>query len=688
MTSTITQTVHNLGTAGIGTALGTLTQWFDEQTVDTLNDVGHGALKLQLDDSQLSLCTAGRIIRKTVDTTPAFQWVVDHIVSHSLDASEEFGEVADISGDGVAQILARAAVQPTRGYGSSPWGPQRTFSFASREFSPDGSWGTATVIGLQREDSTYYDGLPAGWPDPNAAWICPSSGDDTEAPIGNWYVIGDFTTAADSLHVIFAGADNRCDLYIDGFRLSRFGTSDQVGFNQAHRFPVFLTAGDHRIAARVSNLEFDNDTDPGTGEGATLSGNPTAFICSCYPVDSAGRLGALAIHTDDEWSVLEYPDDPPGMPVTQITGILLDEAQTDGLIPAVTWDFTDTDFSDSTTADVLETVTLNVGDDLLSVLRGFSAAYCDWTVAPDSLLLSLYPLGGLGTTTAVTYAPGTNLTSLVHDQVYVGTDALLVSWAGGQFRYPSSGGTVLSRFDAGDASTLSEATSLGSAELSRLGGTRTAYAASIEPAGTSDQPYTGVVVGDTVNIPNQAGTSVAQRVVQIIGTTDDEGNPVWSPTFRDVLLDVEARLALNARRMTGAPLGGNSTVASPAGTPPAFGSKIQTSELTFSVPDPITAGTSLKTDGVTSSGNLFQVLAIMNSPNTSGTLTFEYQVNGTDVLNGTGAMGSGVAMKNFYVDMGSSVFSEWLEGSKTRIDMEVTALGTGGRGLVVKGVVL
>lgn len=667
----------------------TLTQWHDDQTTDTLNDAGHGLLQLQNDDSQLASCPRGSVLQRSVDSTPAFSFIVDHTVRRSLAVNEEADQYTVLEGDGLAQVLNRAVVKPTRGYDEFPWATTRTFSFASPEYTPVGWSNAVNIVSAQKNTSAYYTGLPTGWMNPNASWIGASGTNDSGANEGSIYLIGDHTFVAGDI-VAFAAADNRCDLYGDGFGLTTFGT--EVGFNETHRTPILhVSAGQFRFGAKVVNYRDGATVDPPPGRGDFLSGDPLAFLFSAYPVDGRGRLGALGIQSDTEWSILEYPDTPPGWTVGGVMDLLLTEAQADGLLTGLTWDFDATNDSNGNPWTTYETITLNVGDDYLTVLRSFAGAYCDWAFAPDSLNLSMYRLGERGSVIDIGFVAGTNLTSLTHDAIDVGTDALLVSWNGPQFLYPSSGGSRIARFDAGNAKTRDEAETLAAQQLALLGGVRIEFQADIEPVGLEDQPYTGFTVGDIVGIPDETGAASSQRVTQIVGTTDPEGNPVWSPSFSDVLLDVNARLANNVRRMASGTLGGYSTVASPQGPLPVFGSKIESSELSFSVPDnagTVTTGVSTKTDAVSASGNLFGVLAILNTAATAGATTFTYLLDGADVLGGTGSIAAGVSMQFFPVDLGASQFTAWLEGNKSRLSANVTAAGTGAQGLVLKGQVL
>lgn len=661
----------------------TLTQWFDEMTVDTLNDVGSIGCKLQNDDTQLlTYCSRGAVLQKCLDGTPVFAGFIDRTVRHTLAQGEEVDQFTELSGSGLASVLARAVVQPLFGYDQPLWSEARAFGSGNLEYD-DSSWGFATaIVDRQDAESEFYTGLPSGWCDPAASWIGPSGTDDTGAYIGNWWTHGDFTLAAGTAVVFFLAADNRARVSLNGLDIVEFGTD--LAFTETHRVTLYLPAGDYRIEAKVSNF-LDGGFDPGPGRGDFTDGDPTSFLCAAFEIDQQGRLGDLIIRSDTSWKILEYPASPPGRTIGDITDQLLTEAQTASADPDVanlTWDFGVVNDTDSNPFDTQESVTLLVGDGLLSVLRSFGGVYCDWAFAADAPNLSMWRLGERGSLKDVEYQAGVNLTTLTHDSVLVGTDALLVTWSGGQFLYPATGGTKFAAFNAGTARTRGEAETIAAQQLTLLGGTRAAFTVDIEPVGLDDQPYTGVTVGDVATIPDEYDVPSSQRLVQIVGKTDPEGNPDWSPSFRDVRLDVQARIALNLNRMVNGTLGGNSVAASPGGTPPPFGSKISTSEVTFSSPDPVVVGEATKHKVPSESGNLYAVAITAKTAGSTDT-DLEFLVDGNDVLGGNGTLPATEQFVLIPVDYASRS-TVWVEGNKSRLTVNITAVGTDVAGLLIE----
>lgn len=666
-----------LGTAGTAVTTPTTFEWDDPQH-------SGGSFKLAVQNDLVpGALTVDKAIVATLAGTAAFTVVVEDSEAVELAPGEDGAKVTTYTGRMLRTILDRGRVFPTLGYDRLPFADSRTFSFASLEYTPTG-WGTATVLNLQSESSTYYDGLPTGWPDPNAAWVCPSVDTDSTGHEGHWYLIGDFTLAADATLVFFMAADNKASVFLDGLALTQFGTD--LGFNETHRATVFASAGNHRIGVKVSNF-LDGGADPPFGMGSALSGDPTAFLLSCYTVDGTGQLGPLVIHTDALWSILEYPSSPPGMTAMQAFGIMVAENQADGLLPDLVLDPSDTLDSNGNDWDTFEFITVDVGRSLFDVAVEWAVTYWDWDIpGPTDQTFYAWRWQERGTASGVSYTATTNPETSTLDRqrrlkAAAIADALIVRWAGGQLREPTSGGDKLGFIKLGRAASTDEARRVAAQWLAVYGIVQTMLACDVCPTGTGDVPYLDLIHGDTVT----TGSDL-ERAVRFAGELTDNGAEI-SVFTKDLILAVEDRLDLAIRRMNDGTLGGTAP-ASPALEPPVFASKIQSSELTFSVPDPLATGMSMKTDAVSSSGNLFQVLAILNAASSSGTTDFEYLVGGVDVLNGAGSLGVGVDMATFYVDLGSSQFTQWLQGGVSRIDLNVTAVGTDAAGLVVKGVVL
>lgn len=665
----------------------TLTAITELELVARGNDDPDGNLiTLQNDHSQLSAIANGRVVMLEESGEITCSFVIeedhdDHIVPPSQGGAGR--QRTTKKGRPLVSILDRIRVRPTLGFGRKPWSRSRPFGFAARGYDPSW-WDFATEIVRQGDPSTFYTPYPAAWIDPDASWIGPSSGDDTEAHLGHWYVIGDFTVVDTTDIILFFAADNKATVYFDGFEISSL-TTDQ-GFGKGDRITIKgVTPGVHRIAAKVTNMP-DSGEEPGLGLGDLEVGNPTAFLCSCFAINESGRIGGRFIHTDDAWRILEFPDTAPGMTITQIERILLTEAQDDGLAPGVTWDFTDDEFSDGSTAPILESVVVNVGDSNLACLKTWAQTYCDFSMPPDEQLLSMYPFQGAGEASGVTYSPAEgNLVSLGFDAVDVGTDCLIIAWAGGApIRYPASGGTRMG-FLSTNAQTMSEVEAIGEQVLDRDQPEQVTLA--IIPVDDDDTPGLGVKIFDTCTVPARPSGTSTERLMEFRKKLTKRGIET-AIALRDVHLSDLDRLDLVLQRMLPGAAGGTAP-ASIADPPPPFGSKINTNEVTFSVPDPVVTGEATKDKVARASGNLYEV-AITAKTGGSTDTEFEFLVDGVDVLNGAGvlpAYDAGPPEIGKFTTIAVDVAGEhtaWVEGNTSRLTINITTVGTDVAGLLIE----
>lgn len=642
-------------------------------------DPGRATIVVQDDDPNIADLTTDKAVVVSLNGTEAFTVIVDSLDDDEVAPDEEAGEQTTAECRMLRSILDRARVKPVNGYQRSPYADARTFSCGSLEYDAS-AWGNVSIIvAAQADDSVFYVGLPTGWCDPTAAWVGPSVGDATQGYVGHWWTIGDFTLAADTDLVFFMAADNRASVYFDGFALSEIGTF--LGFNETHRATVRASAGTHRIMAKVSNY-VDGGMDPPYGLGALLVGNPTAFICSCFQVDPKGELGPLVIHTDAAWQIMEYPTSPPGMTVTQVAGIILDENQAEGLVPDVVLDPTDTLDSNGNALDIYEFITLDVGRSLLDVLVEWSAVYCDFDMpGPTDQTLFMWRWHERGTASGVTFDVDddpavASLGKLHRTDLAVVADALIVRWAGGQIRVPDTGGTKLGFLKLGKAASVEEGTRIATQFVAMFGVEQTMWSGDVAPTGIGDIPYLDFTLGDTVTVGGHL-----ERAVELSGVLTEDG-VFPKVAVRDLILDAQDRLALTVRRMADGTLGGDAAPASPAASPPPFGANPTGDERTFSAPDPIAVGEATKDKVMSFSGNLYAV-AITLKTGGSGSTDLEFLVDGNDVLGGTGTIAAAETFALIPVDY-AGIHTVWVDGNKSKLTVNVTVVGGGATGLLVE----
>lgn len=88
--------------------------------------------------------------------------------------------------------------------------------------------------------------------------------------------------------------------------------------------------------------------------------------------------------------------------------------------------------------------------------------------------------------------------------------------------------------------------------------------AGIAPIGTVDTPYLDYQVGDVVTVPDSAGAPTSERVRAITVTEDaDTGIAVFTPTFKDFILERAEQIQVAIKKMSNGSLAGSSQVAQP-----------------------------------------------------------------------------------------------------------------------------
>ena len=402
----------------------TLASSYDERWIDQLNDAGSGSIVLDNDDEDLGDFGEGDMIRFDVHGQPAMMILAREFNQTTVAGDEEYGEATTISGPGHMAVLDEAVVYPSRGVEVLPVENDRCFNWAAVPYD-DSDWITATSHGAYGDNVVdWLDGETGGywpfdWPDGGADYIGPNISPIGDAPQGDCYYRKVFTAPGGRV-IIYAGADNVGDLWIDGQKVRELGSIDgaESGFAQVDYFVMELSAGDHTLAAHVWNAP--DDGDPGN--------NPTMLILSMFEADITGQPTSTVpiINTDNTWLICEYPPYPPGMTPGEVMIVALEEAQARGSLTAVTPMFTRDVDSDGVPWPETTDIATKVGTDYLTFFaKEMGESYIDLWMAPSGFELYAWVADGRGSTVSVTLHEPTdagdpltgNLTALTHRKV-------------------------------------------------------------------------------------------------------------------------------------------------------------------------------------------------------------------------------------------------------------------------------
>lgn len=620
-----------------------------------LNEEGDGGVLVPHGET-ITPDPVGKAIVIAFDGDVAATIIIEGRRDVEVDPGEESRMVTEYYGRGIGSLLDRYRCRPTFGPERQPWALTRTFSFASPEYDAS-SWGTATEYGTLLDSTDFWDGKPAGFPSFTTERIGPSEGDDNSAPEGYWWWLEDFTLDEDSTLAFFTASDNSQDVYFGGFQLGRVASDgiDTKSFTQATRYDFFSSAGTRRVAGKVVNIPFGGG-DPGYGEGSEVAGNPSFTIGAIYKVGADGRLGELVWESSSTTKLLSYPDDPPGLTDAEVVDILVAEAIADGVDPEFT-------VVTNGSWDPVENITLDVGQSLLEHLRDRAdGSWLDWSVSPIDTELQLWPSGGRGGASGVTYSTANaDLIRLQATMLDVDVSGLWVAYVGGWTFVGTAEKPASLRTRA---ATIGEAKALAQAILDRDPQPEQ-VTVDVKPS-TGKIPGVDVLDGDTVT----CGSFTTEKLIgwSMAWSADSTEEPKFDLTLKDRIRGDEERLALMVARAAPGQLGGTAP-ASPAQDPPEFNTDINPSELTFQYD----AGAPVLSPEkrASQSGNLYAV-AVTSTPAGSTDSDFEYLVDGVDILGGAGTLPSGETFTIIPVDP-----IVWVTANVSALQGNIVSLGTG-----------
>jgi hypothetical protein len=461
------------------------------QGKDELNGVAASQFNLHLDDALLAskpqLLDPFNVVKMkpagAVDYVHA--WQLEELAPVQVSGEEQAGRRVTISGRQIRSILDTAPV-----LGSSE---NRVFDFSS----PTGPWYVGadwdTPVGVVwTADTTARAGNPRDWPDPTAEWIWSTDPEASSPPERNWFR-GEFTLAALTDVTIWASCDNSMSLRLNGQVIATTDPTDLFawrGMIQPYR--VTLPAGTHLVAAWVDNA-------------ASTGNNPGAFLCTVGTADAQGTLDTVLLRTNTTDWLVHAAANPPGWHAAQILIKLLDEAQSDGYLPGVTWDFTDTLDSDGQAWDDLQDEQIPVGTDLLTVSQRWAGTVYDIHMTHD-LVLQAWKRRGSDLSGTVALTAGVNVTSLAPTVRYWQIRNVAVGrHTGGLFTLEDTGSSTAYGKRAfplalGDAGSTAQAEQDAQAALDELIAPAVTLPLSMTSA-VGPQPTDDFNLGDTISAP-------------------------------------------------------------------------------------------------------------------------------------------------------------------------------------------
>lgn len=615
----------------------------------------------------------GAVVTVSLDTNPVWSFVIEQRDQPHVSRGETAKSPTIYTGRGLGSLLDRYRVLPSLGAGRSPWGLTRTFSAFSPEYDFSG-WAAVTAYATVDDPTNPKYGFPDGFPAGNASWIGPTEGDETQAPYGYWWTQTDFTLVEDSWVRFFYVVDDYGPLMVDGFQVIAVSTDRDPlsGFTKAHTADLYMSAGTHRIGAKVVNNFGDGD--PGYGEGATVLGNPTMIACVGYLCDQLGQLGDVVVKSDATWKHVAYLDNPPGMTELEVIETIAAECVALGVAPS----FTVTGHGSWTP---LESVTVRVGSSLLAHIRDRAdAGYLDWITSVEAYELHIYAPGVFGSASGVEFVSGSSslrdLNSTLRDNR---TDALLVAYQGGYVLEPPEGGERVGFLES-KAATVGEAKARAAAYLA-LPSQPEQVEVGVRSV-TGSVPGVDFTVGDTVD----CGSFIGQKVIgwSVGFSASFPTEPTVGVTLLDRIRSREEAFDLMVARSQPGALGGSAPSA-PAQEPPEFGTKNDPRAFQFSI-QPADGETTVPTGMVpateypTTNGNLYAF--DIGATDLVGDITIDLYIGAFNVGTGTLTDSDPNGVITAYLDSYQTVY---LTGGVSGARIDITSAPTSVASFTVTG---
>lgn len=491
---------------------------------DVLNEPGSGTIGFALDDPDRLLLTPGRIVRFLLDGTPRFSAIVPRPRTTLVGTDGEADEGSTFELPGLLALLDDALVEPELGAGKIAVG-QRRFDWTSKDFD-DSTWGNA--VELFAVSATDVDGQynspdgPDGWPEDGpmraASWIWSQAQgtigvDDPPQPVGDVYLRRPFTLTDEALVGFFFTADDGYEVYVDGDPIA--AELQAFAWGTARMEQRFLSAGEHTIAVRATNLD-----------RILSSTNVAGFLFGAATMTAGGaEIDEVLVLSDSSWKALGYPAVAPTMTPGEILGTLITEAQTRGALPGVATTFTDSlDTVGAAWAHPVDLI-VQVGASIGDVLRMLVETSIDVRVAATGLTLSVYNKGTLGIVRPADLSSKELLVAADVNGEDSGGTAALYQDSRGVWHWATAPGATRRKevvVALGSASSDDQAARLIDALFARTADPTDHATYAFEPVAGA-VPYVDFEVGDTVTARNGDDVPEALRVEALTVAKDETG---------------------------------------------------------------------------------------------------------------------------------------------------------------------
>lgn len=518
---------------------------------------GNAAITVQKDSPLLAELVPPRMLRVRYRGKVVQDALLGELDQTTYDDGEEADQNLKIVAPGHVHVFDDGIVAPWSST-SRPDSQSQRYSYAHPRYTQTPGWGHAAEIARADQATTFWTGLPRRWPAWVAYYIAGGSDTQDNAEPGHLYGRRKFVTESRMYAMCFSADNFLHEMCVDGVAVGE--TRD---FQEFQRVDRRFTAGEHTFAAHWENEVRE-------------SGNPTYFIFSLHPIDSAGRLGDPVLVSDSSWWILDRPVNPPGWKVTQIVDDLIRKWEarsglksTGGHPIARTWTtLTDTK---GAPASVVTDFTLSAKESIFDGLERLGETYIEYSMRPGMVwTLDLWNKGTRGDARDVDLGTGFDpvddpcLTALDHPRQppYATTiyGHLNERWVK---RSRSVAGFYIERsLDLPNVLTREEAEFALDQLLDAFGRERVLYRAEAFPIVNAHRPHLSFHVADLVMMPDPDGVMTQVEMLTIAGVHNRDGETSFRYEAGDRLFTQQERVEQWLRRKAEGAFGGRTALTS------------------------------------------------------------------------------------------------------------------------------
>jgi hypothetical protein len=376
-------------------------------------ELGTGEVELLNTDADLAQVWDHECcVRFEIMGRAAFTMIVNELNHTAIAEGEEHDQRTKLSGRAHISCLEESVVYPPNGHDAKPFADDRIFSWPSPDYN-DTWWGAADLLVTQAPGALVFPGggtrppllddtgangsywenaVTEGWPDPTAWWIWAHWPNSREwAPEGTCYFRRKFTTDAATAQVLmYVILDDGGEVWFDGIGpvIEPTYGIEPTGL---YTYTVDVTPGVHTLAIKATN----DPPDPARPDRH----NPGGVLFTCYGIDALGGFSGTGpiFHSDDGWSIVEYPPQPPGMTPGEVIRHVIQEGQARGCFPEITLAFDDTFDSAGKAWPITGDISTKIGTNCWTFVgEELAATYVDVWMSPGDFMLHAWIRDGRG----------------------------------------------------------------------------------------------------------------------------------------------------------------------------------------------------------------------------------------------------------------------------------------------------